>query len=96
MKATLSALTTALLIASPLVSYAQTHAQTPAQTPAPAASHDSAPAYAVFVDQPTGYTFVKLPTGWKFAGAVSKEQAQHLPATVLTKVPAIDTVTAAQ
>jgi hypothetical protein len=92
MKAILSAVTAALLIASPLVSYAQTHAQ----TPAPAASHDSAPTYAVFVDQPTGYTFVKLPTGWKFAGAVSKEQAQHLPATVLTKVPAIDTVTAAQ
>jgi hypothetical protein len=90
MKATLSALATALLMASPLASHAQTHAQ----TPAPAASHDSAPTYAVFVDQPTGYTFVKLPAGWKFAGAVSKEQAQHLPATVLTKVPAIDTVTA--
>jgi hypothetical protein len=87
MKATLSALAAALLIASPLASHAQ--------TPAPAASHDSAPTYAVFVDQPTGYTFVKLPTGWKFAGAVSKEQAQHLPATVLTKVPAIDSVTAA-
>ena len=86
MKATLSALATALLMASPLASHAQ--------TPAPAASHDSAPTYAVFVDQPTGYTFVKLPAGWKFAGAVSKEQAQHLPATVLTKVPAIDTVTA--
>jgi len=88
MKAAFSALTAALLVASPLVSHAQ--------TPAPATSHDSAPTYAVFVDQPTGYTFVKLPTGWKFAGAVSKEQAQHLPATVLTKVPAIDTVTAAQ
>jgi hypothetical protein len=87
MKATLSALAATLLIASPLASHAQ--------TPAPAASHDSAPTYAVFVDQPTGYTFVKLPAGWKFAGAVSKEQAQHLPATVLTKVPALDSVTAA-
>ena len=87
MKATLSAVTAALLIASPLVSHAQTSA--------PTASHDSAPTYAVFVDQPTGYTFVKLPTGWKFAGAVSKAQARHLPATVLTKVPAIDTVAAA-
>ena len=87
MKATLFALA-AVLIASPFVSHAQ--------TPSPAASHDSAPSYAVFVDQPTGYTFVKLPAGWKFAGKVSKEQAQHLPATVLTKVPAIDTTAAAQ
>jgi hypothetical protein len=88
MKATLSALAAALLVASPLVAHAQ--------TAAPAASHDSAPVYAVFVDQPTGYTFVKLPAGWKFAGAVSKEEARHLPANVLTSVPAIDTVSAAQ
>jgi hypothetical protein len=86
MKAALATLATALLVASPIVSHAQ--------PPAPAVSHDSAPTYAVFVDQPTGYTFVKLPTGWKFAGAVSKEEARHLPATVLTTVPAIDTVSA--
>ncbi|CAB3746175.1 hypothetical protein [Paraburkholderia solisilvae] len=88
MKATLSALAAALLVASPLVSHAQTTA------PAPAVLHDSAAMYAVFVDQPTGYTFVKLPTGWKFAGAVSKQQAQHLPSTVLTTVPEVDTVSA--
>ena len=84
MKAPLTALAAALLVAAPLVSHAQ--------TPAPAVSHDSAATYAVFVDQPTGYTFVKLPTGWKFAGAVSKQEAQHLPATVLTTVPEVDTI----
>ena len=86
MKATLSALAAALLVASPLVSHAHTST--------PAVSHDSAAMYAVFVDQPTGYTFVKLPTGWKFAGAVSKQEAQHLPATVLTTVPEVETVSA--
>jgi hypothetical protein len=40
----------------------------------------------VFVDQPTGFTFVKMPSGWKFVGAVSQEEAQHVPANVLTSV----------
>ncbi|MFM0326851.1 hypothetical protein [Caballeronia glebae] len=74
MKSTLSALAAALLLISPLVSFAQT---TAAASPAP---------YSVFVDQPTGFTFVKMPSGWKFVGAVSQEEAQHVPANVLTSV----------
>jgi hypothetical protein len=74
MKKSLSAVAAALLLASPLVSFAQT---TTAAQPAP---------YSVFVDQPTGFTFVKLPSGWKFVGAVSKDEAQHVPANVLTSV----------
>lgn len=74
MKSTVSALTAALLLAVSGAAFAQT-----------AVSSEAAP-YSVFVDQPTGYTFVKLPGGWKFAGAVSKEEAQHLPDTVLTSV----------
>jgi hypothetical protein len=42
--------------------------------------------YAVFVDRPTGFTFVKLPSGWKFVGAVTHEDAAHLPPGVLTAV----------
>ncbi|CAL8478647.1 hypothetical protein CBA19CS11_29110 [Caballeronia novacaledonica] len=75
MKSTLSALAAALLLMSPLMSFAQTTAT--AASPAP---------YSVFVDQPTGFTFVKMPSGWKFVGAVSKEEAQHVPASVLTSV----------
>ena len=75
MKASLSAVAAALLIASPFAAFAENAA--PAASPAP---------YSVFVDQPTGFTFVKLPSGWKFVGAVSKEEAQHVPANVLTSV----------
>ncbi|MDB5788657.1 hypothetical protein [Caballeronia mineralivorans] len=58
-----------------------------AQSSAPVTvAHDQAKTFDVFVDQPTGFTFVKMPTGWKFVGAVSKEDAQHLPGSVLTAV----------
>jgi hypothetical protein len=40
--------------------------------------------YDVFVDPPTGFVFVKLPQGWKFAGKVDAAQMDRLPATVLT------------
>jgi hypothetical protein len=84
MKKTVSALVSALLLATPLVSFAQTDASANA-APAP---------YSVFVDMPTGYTFVKMPTGWKFVGAVSQEEARHVPPTVLTSVLPVQTASA--
>ncbi|SPB15330.1 hypothetical protein NOV72_02556 [Caballeronia novacaledonica] len=75
MKSTLSALAATLLLMSPMMSHAQATATSAAPAP-----------YSVFVDQPTGFTFVKMPSGWKFVGAVSKEEAQHVPANVLTSV----------
>ena len=40
--------------------------------------------YTVFVDPPTGFVFVKLPQGWKFAGRVSAADLAKLPAGVVT------------
>jgi len=40
--------------------------------------------YTVFVDPPTGFVFVKLPAGWKFAGSVTQEDVARLPGTVVT------------
>lgn len=40
--------------------------------------------YDVFVDPPTGFVFVKLPEGWKFAGKVDPAALDRLPPTVLT------------
>ena len=42
--------------------------------------------FDVFVDLPTGYTFVKLPAGWKFVGKVEQEQLGNLPSTVHTSL----------
>lgn len=38
----------------------------------------------VFVDLPTGFTFVKMPSGWKFVGKLEAEQMRHLPSSTLT------------
>ncbi|RFU48865.1 hypothetical protein [Paraburkholderia sp. DHOC27] len=51
-----------------------------------AAAATPAKNFDVYVDKPTGFTFVKLPEGWKFAGKVNANDMQHLPATVLTSV----------
>jgi hypothetical protein len=45
-----------------------------------------APDYSVFLDPPTGFVFVKLPTGWKFAGKVDASDAAKIPSNVLTSV----------
>jgi hypothetical protein len=79
MKSLINAVLVASALAAPVASFAQSNVpagavQGPAQT------------FDVFVDQPTGFTFVKMPGGWKFVGEVSKEDARHLPNAVLTSV----------
>lgn len=64
MKLISSLLFTAMLVA-PMVSHAQVSS---------AAKADS-PVFTVFVDTPTGYTFVKMPDGWKYVGAVTQKDA---------------------
>jgi hypothetical protein len=40
--------------------------------------------YTVFFDPPTGFVFVKLPSGWKFTGKVEGADIAKLPASVVT------------
>lgn len=79
MKSVIRAVVAVLALGASFSSFAQSGASV-------TSSHDQAKTFDVFVDQPTGFTFVKMPTGWKFVGAVSKEDAQHLPRSVLTAV----------
>ena len=52
-------------------------AQTPVQPPAD---------YSVFVDLPTGFAFLKLPEGWKFAGKLRASDLTVLPPSVITSL----------
>jgi hypothetical protein len=52
----------------------------------PAAAAPTPADYTVFVDAPTGFVFVKLPQGWKFAGKADAAPAAALPAHVTTRL----------
>jgi hypothetical protein len=81
MKPMLRSLIAATIVAASPTVFAQVASGTGLATgAAPAKNFD------VFVDKPTGFTFVKLPGGWKFAGKVSPNDMRHLPSTVLTSV----------
>lgn len=40
----------------------------------------------IYVDLPTGFTFVKMPAGWKFVGKLDAAQMRDLPSTTLTSL----------
>ncbi len=42
--------------------------------------------YDLFVDPPTAFAFIKLPTGWKFIGKLDAAQMDHLPPGTLTSL----------
>jgi hypothetical protein len=78
MASLIRAILVALVVAAPVALFAQSSASV--------AAHGQAKISDIFVDQHPGFTFVKMPDGWKFVGAVSREDAQHLPDRVLTAV----------
>ncbi len=63
---------------------AQPDAPSPEQVPVPVAN------LTVFVDPPTGFVFVKLPSGWKFVGTVDRATLDQLPRHVATSLLVAD------
>ena len=57
---------------------------------APAAAQENPAAavkdYTLFVDPPTAFAFIKLPTGWKFIGKLDVDQLRHLPPGTVTSL----------
>ncbi|MGA0609895.1 hypothetical protein [Caldimonas sp. KR1-144] len=51
-----------------------------------AAEPEAAPVkdFDVYVDLPTGFTFVKMPQGWKFVGQLDQQAMRKLPGSVHT------------
>ncbi|HPM65654.1 MAG TPA: hypothetical protein PLX45_05350 [Piscinibacter sp.] len=66
----------AIAAAAAFLAGAAAHAQTGAPAPRPD--------YTVFVDPPTGFVFVKLPQGWRFAGRIDEKEVTRLPPWVAT------------
>lgn len=81
MKPVFRSLIAATIVMMSPAGFAQTVPDTNQTVAAPPAKN-----FDVFVDKPTGFTFVKLPSGWKFAGKVNPSDMRHLPSTVLTSV----------
>jgi hypothetical protein len=76
MKKHLFALLTAIALAVPVA------AQTTGAEEAAIKVQD----FAVFVDPPTGFVFIKMPVGWKFVGKVDHATVASLPASVFTSL----------
>lgn len=59
-------------------------------TAVPAAAEESSSVavrdYDVFVDLPTAFAFVKMPTGWKFVGKLDADQLRRLPQGTITSL----------
>ena len=75
MKPIFSSLFAALLLAAPMLSHAQAVSEAKADSPV----------FTVYVDTPTGYTFVKLPDGWKYVGAVTQKDARLVQSGAMPK-----------
>lgn len=52
--------------------------------------------YTVFLDPPTGFVFVKLPQGWKFAGTVEPGDLGRVPTHVVTTLLMTDSEVASR
>ena len=69
-------LATAALLAITSMTSVVAHAQEPAAVPVKD--------FDVYVDLPTAFAFIKLPTGWKFIGKLDASQLKQLPPGTLT------------